>query len=215
MAAIYVLKNELGTARGPRQIRFSSRFHLPGTFLELLAAGWKRLSDQGLVRGAAGLLADLGAWWRGEDRQRFRDLCDRYFWRRMVPVIEREFGDLAGPLANTINETIINYAEYSFPPRTLGRRVIAQIFLTTGPRLGDLAYGIVRPGGSRLATFDPLKLRAKRPGPITEMKRGWGHAILMEQTLFLSFDETASGRGVLFVVGPETTAEAAGERRAE
>ncbi len=206
VAAIFVLKNELGgDGSGPREIRVSRRFSIPGSLRERLASGIRRLRREGGAKGVAGLFRDLGAWWRGEDRERFRDRCDRYFWERMVPVIGRDFGDLAGPLANTINEVIINYAEYSFPPRAFGRRVTAQIFLTTGPDRGDLAYGIVRPEGSRLATFDPLKLRAKRPGPIAEMKRGWGHAILMEQTLFLSFDETPSGRGVLFVVGPEET----------
>ena len=147
VAAIFVLKNELGgDGSGPREIRVSRRFSIPGSLRERLASGIRRLRREGGAKGVAGLFRDLGAWWRGEDRERFRDRCDRYFWERMVPVIGRDFGDLAGPLANTINEVIINYAEYSFPPRAFGRRVTAQIFLTTA-RAEPAALTVVRRPG--------------------------------------------------------------------
>ena len=117
-----------------------------------------------------------------------------------MPAIEENFGEVAEPLMNTINEAIINYAEYSFRRWAALRRITAQIFLTEG----ELAYGIVRPYGTRLRLFDPLKLKEKQPGALHEMQRGWGHTLLMRRALFISFDHSPTNRGLMIIVGPES-----------
>jgi hypothetical protein len=118
----------------------------------------------------------------------------------MVPEIEAGFGELAYPFLNTINEAIINYAEYSFKPWSVLRGIDAQVFLIEG----GLAYGIVRPRGVRQRVFDPLSLKPREtPETLGEMRRGWGHTLLMERALFISFDKSPSRRGMMIVVGSD------------
>lgn len=188
VAAIHILKNELGALDGDavrREILFERRFSLPGGLLARL-------------RSPRRVLGDLWAWLSGADQTRFRDRCDQRFWETVVPVIEAEFGEVAEPMMNTAAEAIINYAEYSFKPWSLGRRVTAHLFLTED----QLGYAIVRPRGLRLRVFDPLALKEKSPETLADHKRGWGHTILMRQALFMSFDKTPRRRGLMIVVGP-------------
>jgi hypothetical protein len=196
-AAIQVLKNELRpTVPGTRrEILAVAEFTIPGGL-------WRRLRDiyrSGPRSGVASLLANFSAWLTGRNTELFRDRCDAYFWKVLVPVIEENFGAAAEPLMNTINEAIINYAEYSFRRWAAFRRITVQMFLTED----ELAYGIVRPYGTRLRFFDPLKLKEKRPGAIHEMRRGWGHTLLMSRALFISFDQSPTNRGLMIIVGPE------------
>ena len=144
----------------------------------------------------------FGEWLRGGGAETFRDACDRAFWKRMVPTITEAFGDLAEPFLNTINEMIINYAEYSFKSWALFRRITAQVFLTDD----RLAYGIVRPHGWPQRVFDPLKLKEKKADTLSEMRRGWGHTLLMRRALFISFDHSPKRRGMMVVIGPESAA---------
>ncbi len=197
VAAIQVLKNELGApASGTeRQILFQAQYVIPGRL-------GRRLRDiyrGGANPGTGGLWSNFLAWLTGRDTERFRDRCDAYFWKELVPDIEQNFGAVAEPFMNTINEAIINYAEYSFRRWAALRRITAQIFFTEG----ELAYGIVRPYGMRLRLFDPLKLKEKQPGAIQQMKRGWGHTLLMRRALFISFDHSPTNRGLMIIVGPE------------
>ena len=183
VAAVHVFKSELGPASADepkREILFERIFTIPGGPLYQLG---KRLG------GRPGR--------RSNRPERFRERCDRYFYEEMVPVIERNFGAVAEPFMNTINEAILNYSEYSFRPGSLFRRVVAQVFRTDG----DLAYAIIRPAGTGLRSFDPLSLRKKTPGTIKEMHRGWGHALLMSRALFISFDHAPKRRGLMVVVG--------------
>lgn len=203
VAAVHVLKNELDTiprGEGRREILFEQSFQLPGGLGRRIL---NRLRSSGNARddGFFRRLLTLGrAWLKGGDAELFRDTCDRYFWKEMVPAVENGLGDLASPFLNTINEAIINYAEYSFRPWSVFRSITAQVFLTEG----NLAYGIVRPHGSRQRPFDPLTLkqRDKRP-PLGSMRRGWGHTLLMQRALFISFDDSARKRGMMIVVGPD------------
>ena len=197
VAAIQVLKNELEPpdAGAERKVLFQAQFVIPGGLGRRLRDIYRSGERPGLGR----LWAALRAWLSGRDAELFRDRCDAYFWAELVPVIEERFGVVAEPFMNTINEAIINYAEYSFRRWSALRRVTAQIFLTEG----DLAYGIVRPYGMRLRLFDPLKLKEKQPGAIGEMKRGWGHTLLMRRALFISFDHSPTNRGLMVIVGPE------------
>ena len=193
VAAIQVLKNELEPAAPgtDREILFEAEFTIPGGF-------WRRLhgiSHSGKKPGLVSLLSNLRAWLAGRDAERFRDRCDGYFWEELVPAIEENFGELAEPFMNTINEAIINYAEYSFRRWAALRRITAQLFVTEG----ELAYGIVRPYGTRLRLFDPLKLKEKEPGALYEMRRGGGHTLLMRRALFISFDHTPTNRGRVVV----------------
>ena len=197
VAAIQVLKNELqAPASGvEREVLFQARYVIPGRL-------GRRLRD--IYRGGGEpslrhLWTNFLAWLAGKDAESFRDRCDAYFWREIVPDIEAHFGPVAEKFMNTINEAIINYAEYSFRRWAALRRISAQIFLTEG----DLAYGIVRPYGLRLRLFDPLKLKEKQPGAIGRMKRGWGHTLLMRRALFISFDHSPTNRGLMIIVGPE------------
>ena len=195
VAAIQVLKNELEPAAPgtERQVLFEQEFTIPG------ALG-RRLRDMykgGPKPGLAGLLANFTAWLTGRNTELFRDRCDAYFWEELVPIIEQNFGELAEPFMNTVNEAIINYAEYSFRRWAALRRITVQIFLTED----DLAYCIVRPYGTRLRFFDPLKLKEKQAGSIHEMRRGWGHTLLMQRALFISFDHSPTNRGLMIVVG--------------
>jgi hypothetical protein len=197
VAAIQVLKNELQEpASGTeRKILFQAQYIIPGRL-------GRRLRDiyrSGAKPGVGRLWINFVAWLTGRDSQRFRDRCDTYFWEELVPAIEENFGSVAEPFMNTINEAIINYAEYSFRRWAALRRITAQIFLTEG----DLAYAIVRPYGMRLRLFDPLKLKEKQPGAIHNMKRGWGHTLLMRRALFISFDHSPTNRGLMIIVGPE------------
>ncbi len=195
--AIYVLKNELEprTANDPkRTLLFDRSFSLPEGL-------WGCLKSGSSFRGCAGCVlehaGDLGAWVVGRDSERFRDRCDRYFLSEMVPHITEHFGDLADMVLNTINEAIINYAEYSFARWCVRRRVNVHLFRTEG----DLAYVIIRPTGTRLSTFDPLALHTREHGPQQLKKRGWGHTLLMERALFVSFDRDPRRRGMLVIVG--------------
>lgn len=197
VAAIQVLKNELEplAAGTDRKILFQAEYVIPGR----LGRRLRDIYSTGGRPGVGRLWKNFMAWLSGRDAERFRDRCDAFFWQEIVPAIEENFGDVAEPFMNTINEAIINYAEYSFRRWAALRRVTAQIFLTEG----DLAYGIVRPYGTRLRLFDPLKLKEKQPGAIGQMKRGWGHTLLMRRALFISFDHSPANRGLMVIVGAE------------
>jgi hypothetical protein len=203
VAAIHVLKNELGTAAsgaGRRRVLFEQSFELPGGLGRRIMNRLRRHDGdqgEGFVRRFTTLAR---AWLEGSDGELFRDTCDRYFWQEMVPAVETGMGDLAEPFLNTINEAIINYAEYSFRPWSIFRTISAQVFLTEG----NLAYGIIRPRGTRQQAFDPLSLRQRdKPPAIGDMRRGWGHTLLMQRALFLSFDDSDRERGMMIVVGPD------------
>ena len=198
VAAIQVLKNELEPADAgtQRKILFAEEFTIPGGFRRRL----RDIYRSGPKPGLAGLAANFGAWLTGSNTQLFRDRCDAYFWEELVPTIEENFGELAEPFMNTVNEAIINYAEYSFRRWAAFRRISVQVFLTED----DLAYGIVRPYGTRLRFFDPLKLKMKEAGAIHEMRRGWGHTLLMHRALFISFDHAPANRGLMIIVGAES-----------
>jgi hypothetical protein len=197
VAAIQVLKNELEApvAGTERDILFQADYVIPGR----LGRRLRDIYTSGDEPGVGRLWANFLAWLGGRDAERFRDRCDAYYWQEVVPDIERHFGSVAEPFMNTINEAIINYAEYSFRRWAALRRITVQIFLTEG----QLAYGIVRPYGMRLRLFDPLKLKEKQPGAIHQMKRGWGHTLLMRRALFISFDHSPTNRGLMLIVGPE------------
>ena len=197
VAALQVLKNELEApaAGTERQILFQAGYVIPGRLGRRLRDIYRGDGDPGIGQ----LWGNFLAWLGGRDAERFRDRCDAYFWREVVPDIERHFGPVAEPFMNTINEAIINYAEYSFRRWSALRRITAQIFFTEG----ELAYGIVRPYGLRLRLFDPLKLKEKKPGAIQQMKRGWGHTLLMRRALFISFDHSPTNRGLMMIVGAE------------
>ena len=189
VGALHVFKSELEPAEAgdpKRRILFEHTFSIPGGPLYQLRKRLGSSTDR-----------------RRKRPERFRERCDRYFFEEMVPVIEDRFGELAEPFMNTINEAILNYSEYSFGPRSLFRRVVAHVFLTEG----ELAYGIIRPFGTGLRSFDPLALKEKVPGEIKKMHRGWGHTLLMSRALFISFDQTPKRRGLMVVVGPEEEPE--------
>ncbi len=193
MGAIYILKNELSSLEPSairRTVLFDASFDIPGLCLN------RPFGEASLFQALSECAGDLWWWLTGRDIERFRDRCDRFFWEQMVPVITANFGELADPVMNTINEAIINYAEYSFGRWALRRRVHAHLFKTEG----NLAYAIIRPSGTRIRSFDPLALRTREPGP---RKRGWGHTLLMERALFLSFDHDPRKRGMMIVVGSE------------
>lgn len=178
-----MLKNELDPVEPEppgRRLLFERTFVLPGP-------------------GAGGV--SVGEWLGGGGAETFRDACDRSFWERMVPAVSEAFGELAEPFLNTINEMIINYAEYSFKSWALFRRITAQVFLTDD----RLAYGIVRPHGWPQRVFNPLELKEKKAETLREMHRGWGHTLLMRRALFISFDHSPKRRGMMVVVGPEPT----------
>jgi hypothetical protein len=197
IGAIYILKNELTPVSSDqrRQLLFESRFTLPDSVIGRLRAGWR---DPGLLSVWREIAGDLGSWLTGRDRERFRDRCDRSFWKRIVPVITENFGELADTVLNTINEAIINYAEYSFGKRALFRKVNIHLFKTEG----NLAYAIIHPSGSRLKRFDPLSIKTRQPGSRHPRKRGWGHTLLMERALFISFDHEPRKRGMMIIIGP-------------
>lgn len=189
VAAIHVLKNELdsvGSDFEKRRLLFEQSFTLPrGDRNQPGSGSWKSFWRR------------CGSWLSGSGSELFRDECDEYFWERMVPTITTEFGDLAEPFLNSINEVIINYAEYSFKPWAMFRKITAQVFLTEG----GLAYGIVRPHGLRQRVFDPLGLKQKKADTLRDMRRGWGHTLLMRRALFVSFDRSPTRRGMMIVVG--------------
>ncbi len=187
VAAIHVLKNELGDVSqlSHRRLLQSQRFVLPAA----PSKPWWRSPRRAL--------SDVVAWLRGRDQERFRDRCDSHFWRDVVPELEENFGSVAEPLMNTVNEAIINYAEYSFGRWSLGRKVAAHLFHTED----DLGYAIIRPLGTHLRIFDPLSLKEKSAETLEESKRGWGHTILMRRALFISFDKAPTSRGMMIVVG--------------
>ena len=201
VAAIQVLKNELEpVAQGTeREVVFQASYVIPGRLGRRLRTIYRSGSRPGL----GNVWRNFRAWLAGSDAERFRDRCDAYFWEEMVPPIEANFGAVAEKFMNTINEAIINYAEYSFRRWAALRRITAQIFFTEG----DLAYGIVRPYGLRQRLFDPLKLKEKQPGAIQSMKRGWGHTLLMRRALFISFDHSPTNRGLMIIVGPNPAVE--------
>jgi hypothetical protein len=191
--AVYILKNELDRIEDPsthRQLLFDREFILPGGFRNRL---------QGWFPDLAGLWKSISEWLTGRDSGSFRDRCDESFWRDLVPVIETHFGNLAEPIMNTVNEAIINYAEYSFRRWALWRRIAVHLFRTEE----DLAYAIVRPLGSRLGSFDPLELKQKTADTVLDQRRGWGHTLLMQRALFISFDHAEKMRGMMIVVGPD------------
>jgi hypothetical protein len=194
VAAVHILKNELALLDEPaarRNILFDQEFVLPGTFLQRIR-GW--------FPSLPGAWQNLTAWLAGRDAQLFRDRCDRAFWDDMVPVIEVKFDNVAEPIMNTVNEAILNYAEYSFKRWALWRKVGVHLFRTEE----DLAYAIIRPRGLRVGVFDPLELKEKGPETVLDQKRGWGHTILMRHALFVSFDQAARMRGMMIIVGPES-----------
>lgn len=181
VAAMHVLKNELGDVSGVverRKLLASRRFVLPGD-----SGGW----------------SNFPGWLAGTNNIAFRDRCDSAFWGQVVPYLEENFGDVAEPLMNTVNEAVINYAEYSFRRWSMRRRVATQLFLTED----QLGYAIIRPLGTRLRVFDPLELKEKTAETLEETKRGWGHTILMRRALFISFDKSPTRRGLMIVVGPD------------
>lgn len=202
VAAIHVLKNELGpfSEDERRTILVESSFVLPGSLLYRVRRFFRREIRRGPLAALRRAVSNLGGWITGRDSARFRDRCDRFFWEEVVPVIEAGFDNLAEPLMNTVNEAIINYAEHGFRSWSFYRRVSLQIFRTEGP----LAYGIVRPYGTRLRRFDPLTLKEKAPGALHQMRRGWGHTLLMRRALFISFDHSPRKRGLMVIVGPES-----------
>jgi hypothetical protein len=193
VAAVHILKNELALLDEPaarRDILFDQEFVLPGALPQRIRGWFPSLS---------GAWKNLAAWLAGGDAEIFRDRCDRGFWDDMVPVIEAKFGDVAEPIMNTVNEAILNYAEYSFKRWALWRKVIVHLFRTED----DLAYAIIRPRGFRVAVFDPLELKEKSPETVLDRRRGWGHTILMRHALFVSFDQAPKMRGMMIIVGPE------------
>jgi len=191
VAAVYILKNELAPSdeTAPRRdLLFDRKFVLPGN-LGRRWHGWRK----------AGLWKTAREWLAGRDAGTFRDRCDESFWRDIVPVVEANFDELAEPIMNTVNETIINYAEYSFRRWALWRRVEVHLFRTEG----NLAYAIVRPLGTRFRYFDPLELRTATDDTILDHKRGWGHTLVMQRALFVSFDQAQKMRGMMIIVGPD------------
>jgi hypothetical protein len=193
VAAVHILKNELALIEEPaarRNILFDQEFVLPGTLPQRIRGWFPSLS---------GAWKNLTAWLTGGDAEIFRDRCDRGFWDDMVPVIEAKFGNVAEPIMNTVNEAILNYAEYSFKRWALWRKVVVRLFRTED----DLAYAIIRPRGLRVAVFDPLELKEKSPETVLDQRRGWGHTILMRHALFVSFDQAPKMRGMMIIVGPE------------
>jgi hypothetical protein len=203
VGAIYILKNEmapLDQANLRRSLVFEHRFVIPGGMFCRLRQDW----SNGLLALWREMIGDFRAWLTGADNERFRDHCDRCFWQEVVPVITTHFGDLADAVMNTINEAIINYAEYSFGRFALRRRVHAHLFKTEG----ELAYAIIRPSGTRLRQFDPLAIKTRQPGSRHSRKRGWGHTLLMERALFISFDHEPHMRGMMIIIGPDQEPEA-------
>lgn len=197
VAAIQVLKNELEPleAGTEREVLYSQEFMIPGG----LGRRLKDIYRSGPRPGVVALLANFSAWLTGRNTELFRDRCDAYFWKELVPAIEANFGELAELLMNTVNEGIINYAEYSFRRWAALRRITVHIFLTED----NLAYCVIRPYGTRLRFFDPLKLKERQAGAIHEMRRGWGHTLLMHRALFISFDHAPANRGLMIIVGAE------------
>lgn len=202
VAAIHILKNQLAPLSEDerRTILVERTFVLPGSLLYRVRRFFRREIKRGPVAALRRATANLGGWITGRDSARFRDRCDRFFWEEVVPAVEAGFDNLAEPLLNTINEAIINYAEHGFRAWSFYRRVSLQVFRTEG----DLAYGIVRPYGTRLRRFDPLTLKEKEPGALSHMRRGWGHTLLMRRALFISFDHSPRKRGLMVIVGPES-----------
>jgi len=193
VGAVYILKNELDRIEDPevrRELLFDHEFILPGGFFRRLG-GW--------FPDLASLWKSVSQWLTGRDAGSFRDRCDDSFWRDMVPVIEANFGTVAEPIMNTVNEAIINYAEYSFRRWALWRRIAVHLFRTED----ELGYAIVRPLGSRLGFFDPLDLKQKSPETLLDQRRGWGHTLLMQRALFISFDRAEKMRGMMIVVGSD------------
>jgi hypothetical protein len=206
VAAIHVLKNELEPVSANekrRRILFERRYTLPGSLGFRLYRRLERFP--GSPRAFLERLVLLVRFWlAGKDADLFRDTCDRYFWELMVPEVEEAFGNLAHPFLNTINEAIINYAEYSFRPWAAFRSIAVQVFCTED----ELAYGIIRPRGLRQRAFNPLDLKEReRPDTLGAMRRGWGHTLLMQRALFISFDHSPSRRGMMIVVGPDDPAK--------
>jgi len=207
VAAIHVLKDELdpvAVGGERRRILFEHSFSLPGSIRYRLRRRLNNLKIEDGSRSAGFLrpfIVFCRAWLTGADAELFRDTCDRYFWEEMVPSIEAGFGVLAHPFLNTINEAIINYAEYSFRRWSVLRSIRVQVFCTEG----DLAYGIIRPYGLRQRAFDPLALKEReKAGSLGAMQqRGWGHTLLMQRALFVSFDHSVNRRGMMIVVGPD------------
>jgi hypothetical protein len=202
VAAIHVLKNELAPVANQDQKRrlvFEQKFVLPGGIWHRIAKAYRQPSENDPRDLWSGVKSDFLAWLQGRDSVRFRDRCDQCFWDRVVPVVSAGFGKLADPVMNTVNEAIINYAEYSFGPRALRRRISAHLFRTEA----DLAYAIIRPSGTALRRFDPLALKTREPGRLYACKRGWGHTLLMERALFISFDHEPRKRGMMIIVGPD------------
>jgi len=202
VAAIHILKNELEPLSEDerRAILFEASFVLPGSLAYRIRRFFRREMRRGPVAALRRAATNLAGWVSGRDSARFRDRCDRFFWEEVVPVIDGRFDDLAEPLMNTVNEAIINYAEHGFRSWSFYRRVSLQLFRTEG----DLAYGIVRPYGTRLRRFDPLALKEREPGALSHMRRGWGHTLLMRRALFISFDHSPRKRGLMVIVGPES-----------
>lgn len=202
VAALHILKNEMHRVElGPeaRRVEYERVFCPPGGLGHRVRTLWHESRGVKPLGVARGLLDDLRSWLRGRDAERFRERCDAYFWEVMVPEIDARFGRLAGPMANTVNEAIMNYAEYSFRRYAFRRRLKVHLFKTEG----ELGYAILRPLGTRLHTFDPLALKTKHLGDLHTGRRGWGFTIMLGQALFISFDHSPHRRGMMIIVGPE------------
>lgn len=200
LGAIYVLKNELEPLPRDsprRRLEIDRTYVLPSSVLATFTHERRRV---GLGAALRWWLSSRWAWLRGVDATHFRDRCDRAFWREVVPDVTASFGVMADVVLNTINEAIINYAEYSFGPWAVWRRIHIRLFKTEG----DLVYAIIRPSGHRLRSFDPLALKTREIAPAKLLKRGWGHTLIMERALFLSFDHEPRRRGMLVILGPDS-----------
>ena len=46
-------------------------------------------------------------------------------------------------------------------------------------------------------------LQKAKPRTLGLTQRGWGHTLLMQRALFISFDHSVNRRGMMIIVGPE------------
>ncbi len=197
--AIYILKNELvpAAADAPkRRLTFNRTYVLPHRTIRRLTSAAR---NKNLFATLMALAREGWLWLAGRDSEIFRDRCDRCFSRTLAPDVIAELDSMADVVLNTVNEAIINYAEHSFDKHALRRRIHVRIFQTDN----DLVYVIVRPSGTRFQPFDPLSLTTRPQGTSHLKKRGWGHTLIMERALFLSFDRTPQHRGMLIILRPE------------
>jgi hypothetical protein len=197
--AILILKNELDpkSADDPkRNVLFERSYTIPEPIASRIRDSFRKGQ---MLLWVKLILREFWLWLKGNDNAAFRDRCDSYFWKKLVPDINEAFGDMADHVLNTINEAIINYAEHSFGRHAMRRQIHVFLFKTDD----DLAYAVIRPSGSPQRTFNPLSLQTRPKGIRSPLKRGWGHTLIMERALFLSFDRHPDRRGMLIIMGPE------------